>query len=370
MDSRPLESLNPYELIMIQRRRTRQISIGPVKIGGDAPISVQSMTKTDTRDIGKTAHQIRLLEEAGCEIIRVAVVDEEAARAITEIKKKIRIPLIADIHFHSHLALRAMESGADGLRINPGNIGGRDRLKPLVTAAKNRSVAIRIGVNSGSLEKDLLKRFGGTTPEAMVSSALRTIEWMEDLGFHLIKVSLKASDVLRTVEAYRLFSKKSDYPLHLGVTEAGKGSAAIVKSSIGIGLLLSEGIGDTLRVSLTGDPVEEVRVGYGILRALDIRKRGVEIVSCPTCGRCEIDLAPLVDKVQGRIKKISSPLTVAMMGCVVNGPGEAREADIGIAGGKGVGVLFKRGKVVRKLREKDFVPVLLNEIQKMTKEKS
>jgi (E)-4-hydroxy-3-methylbut-2-enyl-diphosphate synthase len=267
------------------------------------------------------------------------------------------------------LALKAIESGADGLRINPGNIGGRDRLKPLVIAARNRSVPIRIGVNSGSLEKDLLKQFGGATPEAMVSSALRTIEWMEDLGFDLIKISLKASDVLRTVEAYRLFSEKSDYPVHLGVTEAGKGSAAIVKSSIGIGLLLSEGIGDTLRVSLTGDPVEEVRVGYGILRALGIRKRGVDIVSCPTCGRCNVDLAPLVAKVERGVKKISTPLTVAMMGCVVNGPGEAKEADIGIAGGKEVGVLFKKGKVVRKLKEKDFVSVLLNEIQKMVQER-
>jgi len=327
------------------------------------------MTKTDTRDIGKTVRQIRLLEEAGCEIIRVAIVDEEAARAVAEIKKRIRIPLVADIHFHSHLALRAIESGADGLRINPGNIGGRDRLRPIVTAARNRSVPIRIGVNSGSLEKDLLKRFGGATSEAMVSSALRTIEWMEDLGFHLIKISLKASNVLRTVEAYRLFSKKSDYPLHLGVTEAGKGSAAIVKSSLGIGLLLSEGIGDTLRVSLTGDPVEEVRVGYGILRALDIRKRGVEIISCPTCGRCEIDLARFVERVERGVRKISTPLSVALMGCVVNGPGEAKEADIGIAGGKGAGVLFKKGKVVRRLKEKDFVLVLLNEIQKMVQER-
>jgi len=353
----------------MERKRTRQISLGPVKIGGGAPIAVQSMTKTDTRDIRKTVRQIRVLEEAGCEIIRVAVVDEEAARAIGEIKKRIRIPLIADIHFHSHLALKALESGADGLRINPGNIGGRDRLRPLVTAARNRSIPIRIGVNSGSLEKDLLERFRGATPEAMVSSALRTIEWMEDLGFGLIKVSLKASDVVRTVEAYRLFSKKSDYPLHLGVTEAGKGSAAIVKSSIGIGLLLSKGIGDTLRVSLTGDPVEEVRVGYGILRALDIRKRGVEIISCPTCGRCNVDLAPLVAKVERGVKTISSPLTVAMMGCIVNGPGEAKEADIGIAGGKGTGVLFKKGKVVRKLKERDFVTVLLDEIREMTKEK-
>ncbi len=349
----------------MERRKTRQISIGAVKIGGDASISVQSMAKTDTRDIQKTVHQIRLLERAGCEIIRVAVVDEEAARAVAQIKKKIGIPLIADIHFHSRLALMAMESGADGLRINPGNIGGRDRLKPIVKEAKNRSLPIRIGVNSGSLEKDLLKRFGGATPEAMVSSALRAIEWMEDLGFHLIKISLKASDVSRTVEAYRLFSKKSDYPLHLGVTEAGKGSGAVIKSSIGIGLLLNEGIGDTLRVSLTGSPIEEVRVGYEILRALNIRKRGVEIISCPTCGRCEVNLSRLVDRIERDVKRMATPLTVAIMGCVVNGPGEAKEADIGIAGGKGVGVLFREGKVVRKLKEKDFVSVLLSEIQKM-----
>jgi (E)-4-hydroxy-3-methylbut-2-enyl-diphosphate synthase len=349
----------------MERRKTRQISIGPVTIGGHAPIPVQSMTKTDTRDIRKTVLQIRRLEEAGCEIIRVAVVDEEAARAITQIKKKIQIPLIADIHFHARLALMALESGADGLRINPGNIGGRDRLKPIVTEARDRSIPIRIGVNAGSLEKELLKRFGGATSEAMVSSALWTIEWMEDLGFYLIKVSLKASDVLRTVQAYRLFSKKSDYPLHLGVTEAGKGSGAVVKSSIGMGLLLSEGIGDTLRVSLTGDPVEEVRVAYEILRALNIRQRGIEIISCPTCGRCEVDLTRLVEKVERAVKKIATPLTVAIMGCVVNGPGEAKEADVGIAGGKGVGLLFKKGKVVRKLREKDFVPVLLMEVDEM-----
>jgi (E)-4-hydroxy-3-methylbut-2-enyl-diphosphate synthase len=324
------------------------------------------MTKTDTRDIRKTVLQIRRLEKAGCEIVRVAVVDEEAARAIREIKKRIHIPLVADIHFHSHLAMIAMRSGADALRINPGNIGGRDRLKPLVVEARERSVPIRIGVNSGSLEKDLLKRFGGTTPEAMVSSALRTIEWMEDAGFYSIKVSLKASDVLRTTEAYRLFSKASDYPLHLGVTEAGKGPGAVVKSSVGIGLLLSEGIGDTLRVSLTGDPVEEVRIGYDILRALNIRKRGVEIISCPTCGRCEIDLTRLVERAQREVEKIVTPFTVAIMGCVVNGPGEAREADIGIAGGRGTGVLFKKGKVVRKLREKDFLSVLLSEIERMT----
>lgn len=352
---------------MIQRRKTRQISIGPLKIGGDAPISVQSMTKTDTRDIRKTVEQIRRLEKAGCEIVRVAVVDEEAARAIAEIKKRIQIPIIADIHFHYRLALKAMESGADGIRLNPGNIGGRDRLKTIVINAKDRSIPIRIGVNAGSLERDLLKRFGGATAEAMVLSALRTIEWMEDLGFQQIKVSLKASDVLRTVEAYRLFSKTTDYPLHLGITEAGRGSGAVVKSSLGIGLLLSEGIGDTLRVSLTGDPVEEVRVGYEILRALKIRQRGVEIISCPICGRCEVDLKHLVEKVEKGVQKISQPITIAIMGCVVNGPGEAKEADIGIAGGKGVGVLFKKGKIVKKVKEKDFASALLREVNKIAK---
>jgi (E)-4-hydroxy-3-methylbut-2-enyl-diphosphate synthase len=351
---------------MVPRKKTREISIGPIKIGGDTPISVQSMTKTDTRDIRRTIRQIRRLEEAGCEIVRVAVVDEEAARAIAEIKKRIKIPLIADIHFHYRLALKAMESGADGIRLNPGNIGGRDRLKTIVISAKDRSIPIRIGVNAGSLEKDLLKRFGGATAEAMVSSALRTIEWMEDLGFQQIKVSLKASDVLRTVEAYRLFSKTTDYPLHLGITEAGRGSDAIVKSSLGIGILLSEGVGDTLRVSLTGDPVQEVRVGYDILRSLKIRERGVEIISCPTCGRCEINLTPLVEKVEKATQRIDTPLTIAIMGCVVNGPGEAKEADVGIAGGKGMGLLFRKGRVVKKVREKDFARVLLKEVDEMT----
>lgn len=354
---------------MIQRQKTRQISVGSVWVGGDAPISVQSMTKTNTRDVRRTVAQIRRLEEAGCDIIRVAVPDEEAARAIAQIKKRINIPLIADIHFNYRLALRSMESGADGLRINPGNIGGRNRLKNIVNEAKNRSIPIRIGVNAGSLEKDLLKRFGGPTSEAMVLSGLRAIEYMEDLGFHLIKVSLKASDVLRTVEAYRLFSNKSGYPLHLGITEAGRGSGAMVKSAIGIGLLLSEGIGDTIRVSLTGDPVEEVRVGYEILRALKIRERGVEIISCPTCGRCEIDLSHLVEKVEKGIRKITAPMTIAIMGCVVNGPGEAKEADIGIAGGKGVGILFKKGETVRKLKEKDFAQVLLNGVREMVRDK-
>jgi len=350
---------------MIHRRTTKQISIGSVRIGGEAPVSVQSMTKTDTRDIRKTVKQIRRLEEAGCELVRVAIPDEEAAQAIKEIKKRIHIPLIADIHFHERLALRAMECGADAIRINPGNIGGKERLRRIVLEAKQRSIPIRVGVNSGSLEKDVLKRFGGATAEAMVASALKTIEFMEDLGFGLIKVSLKASDVPRTIEAYRLFSERSDYPLHLGITEAGIGSSAIVKSSMGIGVLLLEGIGDTLRVSLTADPVEEVRVGYEILSTLKLRQRGVEIISCPTCGRCEIDLLPLVKRVRREVQAISTPMVVAIMGCVVNGPGEAREADVGIAGGKGVGVLFRKGEIVKKVKEEDFLRVLVSEIKRM-----
>jgi len=334
-----------------------------VKIGGDAPISIQSMTKTDTRDVQRTVHQIRRLEEAGCEIVRVAVVDENGALALVGIKPKVKIPIIADIHFHPHLALKALEGGADGLRINPGNIGGREPLKRIVLEAKRRGVPIRIGVNSGSIEKEFLDRFGGPSAEAMAASALRTIEWMEDLGFDQIKVSLKASDVLRTVEAYRLFSERCDYPLHVGVTEAGLGRGAIVKSAIGIGNLLLNGIGDTLRVSLTGDPVEEVRVGYEILRALKIRRRGVEIISCPTCGRCEVNLVPLVKQIEKAVQRIASPLTVAIMGCVVNGPGEAREADVGIAGGKRAGVLFRKGKVIRKISEEEFASALLREIE-------
>lgn len=337
--------------------------MGSVKIGGDAPISIQSMTKTDTRDVRRTVHQIRRLEEAGCEIVRVAVVDENGAHALVGIKQKVKIPIIADIHFHPHLALKALEGGVDGLRINPGNIGGREPLKRIVLEAKRRGVPIRIGVNSGSIEKEFLDRFGGPSAEAMAASALRTIEWMEDLGFDQIKVSLKASDVLRTVEAYRLFSERCDYPLHVGVTEAGLGRGAIVKSAIGIGTLLLNGIGDTLRVSLTGDPVEEVRVGYEILQALKIRRRGVEIISCPTCGRCEVNLVPLVRRIEKAVQGIASPLTVAIMGCVVNGPGEAREADVGIAGGKRAGVLFRKGKVIRKISEEEFASALLREIE-------
>jgi (E)-4-hydroxy-3-methylbut-2-enyl-diphosphate synthase len=349
----------------MDRRKTREISIGGVRVGGSAPVSVQSMTKTDTRDVEKTVRQIRRLEKAGCEIVRVAVVDEEAARAISEIKGRTRIPLIADIHFDYRLALLAMECGADGLRINPGNIGGRERLKTVISKAKRLSVPVRIGVNSGSLDKALLRRFGGATPDAMVESALTTIRSIEAYGFSLLKVSLKASDVPRTVEAYRLFSERSDYPLHVGITEAGRGSAAIVKSAVGIGLLLSQGIGDTLRVSITGDPVEEVRVGHEILKALRIRNQGAEIISCPTCGRCQVDVEEVVKEVERGVQGISDPIRIAVMGCVVNGPGEAKEADVGIAGGKGAGVLFKRGKICRTVKEEDFAGALLAEVRQM-----
>ena len=349
----------------VDRRKTRQISIGGLKVGGGAPVSVQSMTKTDTRDVAKTVQQIRRLEKAGCEIVRVAVPDGEAARAIAEIKRKIHIPLIADIHFDYRLALQSMDCGADGLRINPGNIGGRERLKMVIAKAKRLSVPIRIGVNSGSVDRALLKRFGGATPEAMVTSALMTIAWIEECGFSLLKVSLKASDVPRTVEAYRLFSERSDYPLHVGITEAGRGSAAIVKSSIGIGVLLSQGIGDTLRVSLTSDPVEEVRVGYEILKALRIRQQGAEIISCPTCGRCQVNVAEVVRQVERGVQNISDPIRIAVMGCAVNGPGEAKEADVGVAGGKGAGVLFRKGKICGKVKEEDFARVLLAEVHAM-----
>jgi (E)-4-hydroxy-3-methylbut-2-enyl-diphosphate synthase len=328
------------------------------------------MTNTRTQDVAATVSQIQRLEAAGCDIVRVAVPDEDAARALGRIKKEIRLPLIADIHFDYRLALAAAEAGADGLRINPGNIGGDRKVKAVVSAAKDRGIAIRIGVNAGSLEKALLKKYGGATAEAMVESALGQVERLGDWDFHDIKVSLKASDVARTVAAYRLLSKKTDLPLHVGITEAGGLYSGIVKSALGIGLLLAEGIGDTLRVSLTRDPVEEVRTGFEILRALDLRRRGVEIISCPTCGRCNIDLFGIAEAVEKALLTCLLPIKVAIMGCVVNGPGEAREADIGIAGGDGTGILFKRGEVVKTVAQKDLVDVLLGEIAQMEKEKN
>jgi len=348
----------------INRKKTRQIKVGEVKIGGMAPVAVQSMTNTFTQDIASTVSQIRQLEEAGCEIIRVAVPDEEAAHAISSIKKKISIPIIADIHFDFRLAIASARAGADGLRINPGNIGGVKKVKAVVECAKELNIPIRIGVNSGSLEKDILKKYNGASAEAMVESAVRHIELLKSLDFHQIKVSIKASDVHRTVEAYRLLSSKTNLPLHVGVTEAGALFPGIVKSSLGIGMLLAEGIGDTIRVSLTRDPVEEVRVGFEILKALDIRRRGPEIISCPTCGRCKIALFDIVKQVDKALLTSSLDIKIAIMGCIVNGPGEAKEADIGIAGGAGKGILFKKGRVIKKVPEEKLVEVLLEEVQK------
>lgn len=326
------------------------------------------MTNTDTRDAAATVRQIRRLERAGCEIVRVGVPDREAALNLGPIKSRISIPLVADIHFDHRLALLALSQGVDGLRLNPGNIGGREKVREVTRAAAERRVPIRIGVNAGSLEKALLARFGGPSPDAMVESALSHAAILEKEGFDLIKMSLKASDVGRTVEAYRRLSERVDYPLHIGITEAGGLVPGAVKSSVGLGLLLADGIGDTIRVSLTAPPEEEVRVAYCILRSLGIRRRGVEIISCPTCSRTEIDLIALARKVEKRLARVKTPLTVAVMGCVVNGPGEAREADVGIAGGRGKGILFKRGEKLGVYPEADLLAALLDEVAAMTGE--
>ncbi|MBF0241912.1 MAG: flavodoxin-dependent (E)-4-hydroxy-3-methylbut-2-enyl-diphosphate synthase [Desulfamplus sp.] len=348
------------------RRNSRQVSVGSVKVGGNAPISVQSMTNTFTQDVDATVSQIQRLYDAGCEIVRVAVPDIDAANSIKNIKnllkaKEIDIPIIADIHFDYRLAIASAESGADGLRINPGNIGEHWKIKAVADCAKSFNIPIRVGVNSGSLEKDILEKMGSTA-QAMAVSAMRNINILEDLGFSDIKLSLKASDVERTVQAYRLISTMTDVPFHVGVTEAGGLYAGITKSAIGIGMILADGIGDTIRVSLTRDPVEEVRVGWEILRSLGLRKRGVEIISCPTCGRCKIDLFDIASKVEEALLKCPLTIKVAIMGCVVNGPGEAKEAYIGVAGGDGVGILFKKGKIIRKIPQDRLVEELLAEI--------
>jgi len=353
---------------MIKRRKTRQIRIGDVLIGGDAPISVQSMTNTDTRKVEETVAQIRRLEAVGCELIRVAVVDMEAAAAIRSIRDQIGIPLIADIHFDHRLAVASMENGAQAIRINPGNIGGPQKLAKVVAAAKAHGVSIRVGVNSGSLEKDILKKYGHPTAAALAESALRNVELLENQGFNEIKISIKSSDPLTTVEAYRELADRCVYPFHLGVTEAGGLIAGTVKSSVALGILLYEGIGDTLRISLTRDPAEEVRVGYEILRALNIRHRGPELISCPTCGRCQVNLFNLADEVERHVQNMETPLKIAVMGCVVNGPGEAKEADIGVAGGKGVGIIFKKGKLYKKVAEHELLEVFLRELDIMAGE--
>lgn len=350
---------------MISRKKTRQISVGQVLVGGDAPIVVQSMTTTNPADVDTTLGEITRMKQVGCELVRVALPGKEAIAGLRELVGESPLPLIADIHFDHRLALLALDAGVAGLRVNPGTIRNRDRFQEIIEQARERGVAVRIGINAGSLEERLLKRFGHATPEAMVESALDCIKLCEDIGHQAIKVSLKASDVPRTVEACRLFSERSDYPLHLGITEAGPPFSGVIKSAVGLGILLAEGIGDTIRVSLTGDPVLEVRAAYGILRSLGIRSRGIDIISCPTCGRCEVDLIPLVEKVQEQLAHIETPLTVAVMGCVVNGPGEAREADIGIAGGRGVGILFKRGEVIAKVKEGEWVQRLVEEVEQM-----
>jgi (E)-4-hydroxy-3-methylbut-2-enyl-diphosphate synthase len=355
-------------LSLIQRKKTRQIHLGGLPIGGKAPVVVQSMTNTDTRDVKATVAQIHALEEAGCEVVRVAIPDDDAAQAIPAIKKRIQIPLIADIHFKHHLAIDAIKNGADGIRINPGNIAV-DEIREIIKAAKKRGTVVRIGVNAGSLQKDIALEYGGATAEALVASALRNIAIFEEEDFDLIKLSLKSSDVPTMIEAYRAIAAKTDYPLHLGVTEAGTLVDAAVKSALGIGTLLYEGIGDTIRVSVTGNPVLEIPLAYSILRSLKIRMVGPEIVSCPTCGRCKIDLARLTQKIEKALAGKKDYLKVALMGCVVNGPGEAADADIGIAGGKGFGMLFKKGEAVKKIKEKDFVPVLLAEINLMLEQK-
>ncbi len=348
----------------MKRKKTRKIHVGAVAVGGGSAVSVQSMTKTDTRDVRATVGQIRLLAKAGCEIIRVAVPDMKAAEAVGPIRRQIPIPLIADIHFDWRLALEVLRQGVDGLRINPGNIGARWKVAEVVSAAHERGVPIRIGVNAGSLGKKLLDKYEHPSPEALVESAAEHIDILESLNFRSIKVSLKASNVPTTVEAYRLFSKRFRYPLHIGISEAGPSFTGTIKSSVGLGILLAEGIGDTVRVSLSADPRDEVRVAYEILKSLGIRTRGATLISCPTCGRCRIDIKGLASKVEERLKNMEKPITVAVMGCVVNGPGEAREADVGIAGGKGMGLLFKKGRIVKRLREKDLLDALMKEVER------
>lgn len=352
------------------RRKTREIRVGAVRVGGSAPITVQSMTSTDTSDVRSTVAQIKALETAGCEIARVAVPDMIAARAVAEIKKSISIPLVVDIHFDWRLALASLESGADCLRINPGNIGSEARTREVVKAAKERGVPIRIGVNAGSLEKDILSKYGHPTPEALAESAMRHIRILEDMDFREIKVSLKASSVPLTVNSYRLLAEKVDYPFHIGITEAGTTFAGSIKSAAGLGILLSEGLGDTLRVSLTGDPVDEARAGWEILKALEIRERGVRIISCPTCARLKFDSVSIAGEVERRLSKITESVKVAIMGCVVNGPGEAVEADIGIAGGDGSGMLYVKGRQVGKIAEKDIVERVVAEVTKLLEDKA
>jgi len=352
----------------ITRRKTRQIKVGKVKIGGDAPVSVQSMTTTDTRDVQATVDQIRQLEEAGCEIVRVAVPDMEAAAVLPKIKAQMTAPLIADIHFDHRLALKAAEV-VDCVRINPGNIGAWWKTAEVIKAVNDRGIPLRVGVNGGSLERHLLEKYGYPTAEALAESALNAVHALEDVGFTNMKVSLKASDVHMAVDAYWLFAQQSNYPVHIGITEAGTVLTGAVKSAIGLGWLLSQGIGDTLRVSLAADPVEEVKVGFEILKSLELRHRGINVIACPTCGRVEIDVVRMANELEKRLGHIRTPLNVSVLGCVVNGIGEGKEADIGIAGGEGVGILFKKGKLVCKVPIEELTERLIEEVELLAKEK-
>ena len=349
------------------REHTKVISIGDKKIGGGNPVLIQSMCNTKTEDVKATVSQILALEAAGCDIIRVAVPTMEAAAALRSIKKQIHIPLVADIHFDYRLAIAAIESGADKIRINPGNIGARERVEAVVEKAKEYGIPIRVGVNSGSLEKELVEKYGGVTAEALVESALKQVKLIEEMGYDNLVISIKSSDVLMCVKAHELIAKESRYPLHVGITESGTLLSGNIKSSVGLGIILYEGIGDTIRVSLTGDPVEEIKSAKLILKTLGLRKGGVEVVSCPTSGRTKIDLIGLANQVEDMVKDIDLDIKVAVMGCVVNGPGEAREADIGIAGGIGEGLLIKKGEIIKKLPENELLPALRDELLKMQK---
>ena len=355
---------------MRERHKTRTVRIGDVAIGGDNPIRIQSMCNTKTENVEATVAQIRALAAAGCEIIRVAVPNEAAASALKDIRRQIKLPLVADIHFDYRLALAAMENGADKIRINPGNIGEDWKLREVVNAAKERNIPIRVGVNSGSLEKEILKKYGGVTAEGIVESALEKMGRIEELDYENLVISIKSSDVLMCIRAHELLADKTDYPLHIGITEAGTLLRGTVKSAVGLGVILYEGIGDTIRVSLTGDPLEEIKVAREILKSLGLRKGGVEVVSCPTCGRTEIDLIGLANQVEGLVERYSDlDVRVAVMGCVVNGPGEAREADFGVAGGKGAGVLIRKGEVIRTMPESELLPALEAELQRVRAER-
>ncbi len=345
----------------MERKITRKVKVGSVYVGGDSPVSIQSMTNTDTRDVEATLAQIRALHVAGCEIIRCAVPDMEAAQAIKDICAGSPMPVVADIHFDYRLALKCVENGISAIRINPGNIGNIERVKAVTEACKAKNIPIRIGVNSGSLEKDILERDGKPTAKGLVESALRHVKILEELNFYDIVISIKSSDVPMMIEAYRLMSTKCNYPLHLGVTESGTVFRGTIKSTLGIGTLLAEGIGDTIRVSLTSDPIEEIKVAKEMLIALGLRKQGMTFVSCPTCGRTQINLIKIAEEVEKRLEKCNKNIKVAVMGCVVNGPGEAREADIGIAGGKGEGLIFKKGEIIKKVKEEDLIEELMKE---------